>query len=292
MARPLRIEFPGALYHITSRGNAREPIFLNDSDKKNFLYILCSVVRRFNWLCHSYCLMNNHYHLLIETPEGNLSKGMRQLNGVYTQLFNRKHHRVGHLFQGRYKAPLVDKDDYLVSLSRYIVLNPVRAGLVENPEDWRWSSYRAMIEKDKKIPCLTVDWILSQFDRDRRKAIAKYEDFMREGKEARFPWEALKGQIFLGNDYFVKKMEEFLKGKEEIMEIPKQQRYVARPPLSELINTEKIISKKQRDVLIFNAYTQYGYTMKQIARHLGIHYSTVSRAVRREEKYNKHEENA
>lgn len=292
MARPLRIEFPGALYHITSRGNAREPIFLNDSDKKNFLHILCSVVRRFNWLCHSYCLMNNHYHLLIETPEGNLSKGMRQLNGVYTQLFNRKHHRVGHLFQGRYKAPLVDKDDYLVSLSRYIVLNPVRAGLVENPEDWRWSSYRAMIEKDKKIPCLTVDWILSQFDRDRRKAIAKYEDFMREGKEARFPWEALKGQIFLGNDYFVKKMEEFLKGKEEIMEIPKQQRYVARPPLSELINTEKIISKKQRDVLIFNAYTQYGYTMKQIARHLGIHYSTVSRAVRREEKYNKHEKNA
>jgi len=130
---------------------------------------------------------------------------------------------------------------------------------------------------------LTVNWILSQFDRERRKSVAEYRDFMREGEGARFPWEDLKGQIFLGDDRFVKKMEKFSKGKEEIIEIPKQQRYVARPFLSDLINTGKIISKKQRDISIFNAYTRYGYTMKQIARHLGVHYSTVSRAVKREE---------
>jgi putative transposase len=127
MARPLRIEFSGALYQLTSRGDGREDIFIDDSDRKIFLAILQQVYERFNWQCSSYCLMSNHYHLLIKTPEGNLSQGMRQLNGVYTQRFNRNHNRVGHVFQGRYKVILVHKDSYLLELSRYIVLNPVRA---------------------------------------------------------------------------------------------------------------------------------------------------------------------
>ena len=142
MARPLRIEYDGALYHITSRGNERKAIFRDDEDRKNFLDNLLKVDERFNWICHAYCLMNNHYHLIIETPDGNLSGGMRQLNGIYTQYFNRRHKRAGHIFQGRYKAVLIEKESYLLEVSRYVVLNPVRAKAVETPEDWQWSSYK------------------------------------------------------------------------------------------------------------------------------------------------------
>ena len=133
MSRPLRIEFDGALYHVTSRGDRQEPIYEDDQDRRAFLYVLGSVVERFRWICHAYCLMGNHYHLVIGTPEGNLSKGMRQLNGVYTQISNRRHGRTGHLFQGRYKAILVDKDAYFLEVSRYVVLNAVRAGMVKQP---------------------------------------------------------------------------------------------------------------------------------------------------------------
>ena len=132
MARPLRIEFDGALYHVTSRGNKREDIYLDDIDRLIFLDVLAEVCRRFNWVCHAYCQMTNHYHLLIETPDANLSLGMRHLNGVYTQKFNYHHDRVGHVFQGRYKGILVEKEAHLLELARYIVLNPVRARMVGN----------------------------------------------------------------------------------------------------------------------------------------------------------------
>ena len=145
MARPLRIEFPGALYHVTARGDRQEPIYEDDDDRKVFLDLLGKVIVEWNWVCQAYCMMGNHYHLLVETPDGNLAKGMRQLNGVYTQLSNRRHQRVGHLFQGRYKAILVDRDEYLLELGRYVVLNPVRARLVKRVEDWPWSSYRSMV---------------------------------------------------------------------------------------------------------------------------------------------------
>jgi putative transposase len=136
MSRPLRIEFAGGLYHVTSRGDGREAIFLTEEDRRLFLSVLSEVVRDFNWAVHAYCLMDNHYHLLIETPDGNLSKGMRQLNGVYTQRFNRQHGRVGHVFQGRYKAIIVQKESYLLKLARYVVLNPVRARMVRSPAEW------------------------------------------------------------------------------------------------------------------------------------------------------------
>jgi len=126
MSRPMRLEFPNALYHVTSRGNAQQNIYLTDADRQQFLNVLNHVCQRYNWVVHAYCLMSNHYHLLIETPDGNLSKGMRQLNGLYTQDFNRAHKRVGHVYQGRYKAILVEKQAYLLELARYIVLNPVR----------------------------------------------------------------------------------------------------------------------------------------------------------------------
>ena len=143
MARPLRIEFPSAVYHVTSRGNGRAAIYLDDGDREAFLKVLGEVCRRMRWLCYSYCLMTNHYHLVIETLDNTLSKGMRQLNGVYTQCFNRHHGRVGHVFQGRYKAILVDREPYLLELVRYVVLNPIRANMVTSPEQWRWSSYHA-----------------------------------------------------------------------------------------------------------------------------------------------------
>jgi REP element-mobilizing transposase RayT len=147
MARPLRLESAGALYHVTVRGNERRSIFLGDEDSGRvvFLDVLGATCERFNWALHAYCLMTNHYHLLVETPDANLSKGMRQLNGVFTQFVNRTHPRVGHLFQGRFKAILVERERYLLELCRYVVLNPVRAGVVAAPGDWPWSSYRATL---------------------------------------------------------------------------------------------------------------------------------------------------
>jgi len=284
MARPLRIEFPGALYHLTSRGNERRPLFLDNKDRNNFLALLSSVVDRFNWLCHAYCLMDNHYHILIETPEGNLSRGMRQLNGVYTQLFNRRYQRVGHLFQGRYKAILIDKDSYLVSLCRYVVLNSVRANLVKRPEDWPWSSYTATIGKSTRHPFLTVDWMLSQFNAERKKAIKQYKDFVLKGLKEEPPWKALKGQILLGEAGFLERVNIYLKGNEEIREIPKAQRYATRPSLDELFTMDKRKDKTLRNEAIVKAYTHHGYTLQQIAQYLGLHYATVSRALKQTEK--------
>lgn len=135
---------PGGLYHVTSRGDRREDIYLHDADREKWLELFGQVCKRYHWKCHAYCLMSNHYHIVVETVEGNLSSGMRQLNGVYTQRFNATHQRVGHVFQGRYKGILVEKDSYLLELSRYVVLNPVRANMVINAGKWRWSSYRDM----------------------------------------------------------------------------------------------------------------------------------------------------
>src|SRR5262245_61850059 len=138
MARPLRIEYPGALYHITTRGNARRGIFKDDRDRLLFLDILHRVSDRYHWHCHAYCLMDNHYHLVVETPDANLALGMRQLNGIYTQAYNRRHRRTGHLFQGRYKAILVEKESHLLEVCRYVVLNPVRAKAVDHLGRWKW----------------------------------------------------------------------------------------------------------------------------------------------------------
>jgi REP element-mobilizing transposase RayT len=277
------MEFPGAIYHVTSRGNAKQSIFEDIGDRYRFLNLLSIVVERFDWLCHAYCLMENHYHLLIETPEGNLSKGMRELNGVYTQWFNQTHKRVGHLLQGRYKAILVEKNSYLLSLCRYVVLNPVRAGLVKKPEEWAWSSYRATIGEVKKPPFLTFKWILSQFDDRKRSAIKRYKEFVLGGIDKGSPWEILKGQVFLGTEEFIQGLNELLRRKENVKEVPRPQRYVARPSLSEILKGVKQNEKKAQDKDIYMAYTRYGYTMKEIAEHLGIHYATISRAVKREE---------
>ena len=195
--------------------------FLDDTDRETFLELLSSVVARLTWLCSAYCLMGNHYHLLIGTPEGNLAKGMRQLNGVYTQSFNRRHKRVGHLFQGRYKAVVVDKDPYLLSLCRYAVLNPVRVGLVQRPEEWPWSSYRATVGEGKGVSFLKVDWILYQFGQERSRALGRYRDFILEGIKEESPWGALRGRISLGGEGFIEKFKGLLRAKQGTKEIPR-----------------------------------------------------------------------
>lgn len=277
MARPLRIEYPGAVYHITTRGNARKMIFKDADDRKTFLEVLGRVVKKYNWLCHAYCLMDNHFHLIVETPEGNLSRSMRQLNGMYTQAYNRQHKSVGHIFQGRFKAILVEKESYLLELCRYVVLNPVRAGTVERPAEWKWSSYKATAGISKQLSLLTVDWILGQFGDNIGQSVRRYKEFIVAGLKEKSPWKDLKGQLLLGEEGFLSKFKELLANKESISEIPKYQRYLGRPALSALFAGKDML---KRNKMMHQGHVKYGYTLKEIGDYLGIHYTTVSKAVR------------
>jgi putative transposase len=279
MARPLRLEFPGALYHVTARGNARNAVFLSDGDREGFLQCLKESVTRYGWLCHAYCLMDNHYHLLIETPTANLSLGMRQLNGVYTQRFNVQHQRVGHLFQGRYKAILVERDSHLLELCRYVVLNPVRAKMVKRLERYRWSSYPATLGLVACPDWLSTDWLLHQFATRRSTAQQRYAAFVSQGVGLASPWGALKGQVLLGTDAFANKLRPLLRDKGEILEINRAQRKLDRPNLSQMFTEKALRAKARRDPVIRQAYLEFGYSMAAIARQAGIHYSTVSKII-------------
>jgi len=279
MVRPLRIEFSGAIYHITSRGNARGAIYEDDEDRRSFIKILGDVIDRYNWICYAYCLMDNHYHLLIETPDGNLSQGMRQLNGVYTQKFNWHHGRGGHIFQGRFKAILVERDSYLLELCRYVVLNPVRAGIVAIPEAYPWSSYRATAGLDKGFSFLNRDWILAQFGEGRRRAEKNYRDFVKAARDGVSPWSKVQGQIFLGSSKFVEEMKPLLEGKEALQEVPKIQRFAHRPELETVLSLKRQADKEERNRVIRDAHFKYGYTLKEIGKPLGLHYTTISKII-------------
>jgi putative transposase len=282
MSRPLRIEYPGAVYHVTSRGNEKKPVFKSDADRINFLNTLQHVNKRYNWICHAYCLMTNHYHLLIETPDGNLSIAMRQLNGVYTQLFNKMHGRTGHLFQGRYKAILIQKDSHLLEVCRYVVLNPVRAKIVEKPEEYEWSSYLSTAGKSKPHPGLTTGWVLGQFSRKRGKAEKDYQQFVHWGIGQKTIWTEVRGQALLGEDGFVDKLADYLKKHREVPEIPRSQRYAHRPSLKKLFDEGEQMNLQKRRRATIKAVEQYGYRQSEIANHLGVHYSTISRIVKGE----------
>ena len=275
MSRPIRIEFPDALYHVTARGDRREDIFEDDQDRHEFLTILEQVITRFNWTCYAWCLMDNHYHLLIQTPDGNLSKGMRQLNGVYTQASNRRHRHVGHLFQGRFKAILVDRDAYLLELARYVVLNPVRAGMVKKPADWKWSSYRASVGLEPSAPWLSADGLLALFAKRRSLAQQRYAQFVVEGIKGASPWTNLKGQVFLGDEQFVNRMQKHIRSGKDDVQIPRAQRRPKPPPLAQI---EK--RSPDRDAAIVAAYATGGYSYQQLADYFGVHFTTVGRIVR------------
>ena len=274
MSRPLRIEFAGALYHVTSRGDGREDIYRDDVDREVFLDVLAEVCERFNWTVHAFCLMGNHYHLLLETPDGNLSKGMRQLNGVYTQRFNAKHRRVGHVFQGRYKAIIVQKETYLLELARYIVLNPVRARMVRSAKDWPWSSYRASAGLAECPEWLGIDWVRSAFSTKRTEAIEGYRAFVAKGRNQPAPWEKLKNQICLGTDAFVASMLSKISASSDLSEVPLEQRRAMPKPLVYFASRSG-----SRDEAIALAYESGGYGMKEIGDYFDLHYSRVSRII-------------
>jgi len=275
MSRPLRLEFPHALYHITARGDRQEAIYEDDTDRHLFLEILGDAVADFNWQVHAYCLMSNHYHLLVETPDGNLSAGMRQLNGVFTQRSNRKHGRVGHVFQGRYKAILVDRDHYLLEVARYVVLNPVRAGMVRLPQDWPWSSYGAMTGQVEPPRWLTTDALLSPFGTVRAEAVRAYAQFVAEGMKAPPLWDKLQGQVYLGDAGFVARMLAKAKGA-PALQVPQVQRRAPAAPLAEIASAHA-----DRDAAIAAAHATGHYSYTQIAAHFGVHFTTVGRVVRR-----------
>ena len=274
MARPLRIEYAGALYHITARGNAQAHIYLSNDDRNDFLTLLSNLCIRHHWLCHAYCLMDNHYHLLIETQAPTLSKGMKYLNGTYTQQFNRRHKRVGHVFQGRYKAILVDKDAYLLELCRYIVLNPVRARMVRSARDWPWSSYRACAGLVSPAECLSTDWVLSNFGKQRKRATEGYKAFVREGKNQPSPWEGLKNQVYLGSDAFIEDTQCRIRQDQSLDDIPKPQKLGPVKPLDFYVSN---YSGKEG---VARAYLSGHYSLAKVGEGFSVSYATVSRAVK------------
>jgi len=277
MSRPLRIEYVGAVYHITSRGNEKKAVYKDDVDRAIFLDTLSQVNKHYNWICHAYCLMNNHYHLIIETPDGNLSAGMRQLNGVYTQTFNKRHKRVGHLFQGRYKAILIQKDRHLLEVCRYVVLNPVRARAVKRPEMWKWSSYRATGGNEKPHPCLTIEWILGEFGRTRSIAGKAYRKFVQAGIKQESIWKALRGQSVFGEEEFASTLMDYLRGKRDIAELPKTQRFADRPRLGRLFLKNIVQDIGKRNDKIQEAVERYGYRQREVADYLNMHFTSISR---------------
>jgi putative transposase len=267
VARALRLLFPGAIYHVWSRGNERRAIFRSDDDRHEFLAWLASSVERYGVICHGYCLLDNHYHGLIETPRPNLSDAMRHLNSCYTSAFNRSHSRVGHLLQGRYKSRLVEQGDYLLELVRYIILNPVRTTppMAPRPEDWPWSSYRALLGLVERPSWLTTAWVLGQFGGDLETARDQLRAFVDSGIGlAPDPRSA----FFASEDFIRAKTADLV----QIPEIPRAQWQPLRPSLAELFETAA--------EPIAVAHRTYGYSFREIAEHLGCHYTTVSRRLR------------
>jgi REP element-mobilizing transposase RayT len=276
MARPIRLEFPDAIYHVTTRGNGGGDVFFDDQDRQQFLTVLGEVVSRTGWIVHAYVLMNNHYHLLVETPFANLSRGMRQLNGVYTQRFNSRHGSGGCVFQGRFKAILAERDSSLLELCRYIVLNPLRLKAVKNISRYKWSSYRATAGEMQAPAWLNVGWILGHFGRS-NVAQRKYAEFVEAGIGLPSPLAKVKSQILLGSAAFVKKMKQRLLASADKKQEKKK---IKRPNLNSLFTAKVRNEKSLRNVSIRRAYLEYGYTMAAIADAAQVHFSTVSKVIK------------
>ena len=288
MSRPLRIEFPGAVYHVTSRGDRREAIYRDDLDRVAQLEVIAQAMDRFDATVLAYCLMGNHFHLVLHTREANLSRLMRHVNGVYTQHFNRRHNLAGHVFQGRFKAILVDRDAYLLALCRYVERNPVAAKLVAAAADWPWSSYRAHVCQSP-----TPDWLDSDglhrhllgksvaSAQDRRRAARSYAELVAnvQQNDASFWQEALRGQVFLGDEAFVEAMQAKSAPPNRIdKEIPKAQRFRLRTWHDCLAHCG---GDRNRSLHI--AYRECGMTMTDLAQQAGLSVSHVSRLIAAQE---------
>ncbi len=256
---------------MTSRGNARQAIYRDDLDREAQLGTIDRVVERYGWICHAYCLMGNHFHLLVETPKPNLSIGMRQLNGRYARGFNDRYDRVGHVFQARFSSVLVEKDGHLRDAARYIVLNPVAAGLCAHPADWPWSSYAATAGLEPRPSFLAIDELLAQFANMRHVAQRRYVDYV----EAKLPEAHHAAPVVgqrLGPEAFLRDTFGY---DPPLPEIPRVQIEPHPPSLVEIFNASA--------TPVADAYRRHGYTLKQIGDFLGRHYSSVSRRLRDEE---------
>lgn len=276
MSRPLRLKFPGALYHVTARGDLQRAIYLDDSDRYAWLDILARMCARYNFVVHGFCQMTNHYHLLIETPDANISAGMRQLNGQYSQYFNRRHQVVGHVFQGRYDAVLVQKESHLRELARYVVLNPVRARMVSDPSGWPWSSYALMIQQAAAPAWLHTEWLLAQFGVSREEAIAAYQRFVLAGIGGESPLKHTRHQLLLGDEQFVRSNR--YPQVTNMLDVTRAQRRAQAMSLAEYQQ-----QYGERDLAITQAYLSTAYTMAEIAQYFGVSPRTVSRIVCRTE---------
>ena len=288
MARPLRIQFPGAFYHVTSRGNERKDIFKSNTDREKFLTYLESAVLRYRAVIHVYCLMSNHFHLLLETPAGNLSRIMQHINGAYTSYYNTRWRRSGHLFQGRFKAIIVDADAYALELSRYIHLNPVRAGIVGVPGEYQWSSYRAYTGETTASQWLYRDLVLGFFGGTAPEAQERYSRFVCEmaGHVPKTPLDHVVASTFLGGEEFVATIKEsYLQGKKKDRDLP------ALKSLSEKTDIETIAASAaaqfgadtalSRQAALYLSHRYSGRTLAEIGRYFNIGESGVSQASRR-----------
>jgi REP-associated tyrosine transposase len=278
MSRPLRLQLPGGIYHVTARGNARRPIFEDDDDCARFLIVLAGTVARYRVLCHAYCLMGNHYHLLLQTLEANLSLAMRHLNGVYTQRFNRRHERCGHVLQGRFAAQLVDGDVYVREVCRYVVLNPVRAGLVAHPGEWRWSSFRATAGEAMVPGFLSVDWVRSLSGaRTQAESVRHFVSFVEAGIGAAETSVDHFGVKPVMTEALTERLGEQRREAGECIEFPRAQRFASRPSLAGLF--AGVTSKAERNARVVLAVREHGYAMREVAEFLGRHYATISRVL-------------
>ena len=292
MGRPLRISFPGAFYHVTSRGNERRPIYQTNRDFEKFLAYLESATERYGARIHCFCLMTNHYHLLLETPRGNLQAILHHLNTSYTNYFNTKKKRVGHLFQGRYKAILVEKDHYALELSRYIHLNPFRAQLVKDPIQYPWSSYSAYGEKKKRWSWLHTDFILAQISRNKRNAIRRYREYTQRGiaENLEDPLKKAVASTVIGSEKFIEWVRERWVKREMVhREVPAIRKLVRRPDLSLILHEcEERFGKaslESRRMVLYLSHQFSGLSLREIGEYFGgISISAVSQNSRRQEK--------
>jgi len=280
MSRPVRIEFPGAHYYVTSKGMNDKAVFRDLEDRAVFLNVLSGVVERFGWLVHSYVMLDSHYHLVLECPQANLSKGMRQLNGVYTQHFNRCHEEDGPLFQGRFRSVLFEPKDYLLPLCRHTVLNPVRLKMTGSAQQYRWSSHRAMAGQIQTPALLHDAKLLSRFGSKRQNDChKKYRDYVKAGLGVVSPLEARSGQVLLGSAKFLAEMQPILNGEKMAKRGPKRaQRRRSLPVLFKNIENK---TRDERNALISKAHIDHSYTLMEIGDVLGLHYTTVSKVVNR-----------
>lgn len=288
MARPLRIEYPGAFYHVTARGNDRKAVFKGRRDREKFFDYLESATERYGAVIHAYCLMDNHYHLLIQTPLGNLSKIMQHINGGYTMYFNTKRKRVGHLFQGRYKAILVNADEYAKELSIYIHLNPVRAGIEKVPDEYEWSSCRYYTKIHEAPGWLQREFILNYFSKTESTAMEKYRGFVWSAMEVEYnnPLSERQHSVILGNHNFIEEIKtSFMKNRRPDRELPALRKTLVKKGLEEIEQavdrTFAADEKLARQVKLYFSHRYSGLKLKDIGYRYGISESGVTQASRR-----------